>query len=198
MFFGTPAKAEIINFIAKSNVQTHKSNSMLWKKKKGEAVEESIRYTCRGINYLEIIELNGENLDSSKEELFEYFETQNKVYTKEEIELITSKLGYDIWNSFIWIDSRLANKGSMDITVLYRWPGVNNKTKEKEFLEEIKTILPKHLNHIDFYTRVDIENISQIVGFSVYDRSNWERFTQITLKTPENNQTIVYYKKAGN
>lgn len=195
IFFGTPATAEIINFISKSIVQPHKSNYMLWKKKKEEAVEESIRYTCRGINYLEIIELNGESLDSSKEELFEYFEKQQKVYTKEEIAIITSKLGFDIWNSFIWIDARFANKGTMDVRVLKRWLGVNDITKEPEFLAEINTVLPKYLNHHEFYNRVQIEKISQIVGFSVYDRSNWESFTQITLKIPEYNQTIVYYQK---
>lgn len=170
---------------------------MFWKKKKEDEKENPAMFTCRGINYLDVIELNGENLDSAKEELFDYFEKQKKVYTKEEIDIITSKLGYDIWNSFIWIDTRYADKGSMNIAVLYRWAGVNNKTKEKEFLEEIKFILPKHLNHVDFYTRVDIETISQIVGFSVYDRSDWKRFTQITLKIPENNQTIVYYKKSN-
>lgn len=169
---------------------------MLWKKKEKE-VSESI-YICEGINYLQVVEVNGENLDSVKEELFEYFKKANKVYSKSDIQLMTNKLEYDIWNSFIWKDISLKDQDrKVDIQLRYRWLGLNPELSVNDLLVNPTEVLTPHINLQDFYDRSQIENISQVVGFSVWDRSNWQHYIKTSVNYPVHNLSYEYYKRSN-
>jgi hypothetical protein len=178
---------------------------MFWKKKQEEVpkVEEKKSgegmYDCIGINYLDVIEIDGEDLDSVKEELFEKFKQMKKVFSRNDIEKITEKFGYDIWKSFIWVELPILQlNAKFSVNAKYRWLGIKKEYADKELyigIENPEELLKSKLNNKEFYNMVQIQNVSAEVGFSVFDRCNWQLFTETTRIYPT--ETFVYYTKSN-
>lgn len=162
----------------------------LFKKKKQEQpvqqVHEEIRYTCYGVNYTDVHEIEGEDMEPLKEELFEKFKQLNKVYKRSEIELITEKIGYDIWKSFHWFD--ITDKGVLQpqISVVYRWDDFKPGLLEEEHQKKQEQLIKRY----EFYTRTMIEDASMKQGYSVYDRNNWTSFTKTVFNMKEGEVTV--------
>lgn len=180
---------------------------MFWKKKESTPVQPAVqspvketatRYHCLGINYLDVIEIDGENLDEVKEELFAKFQQVKKIYTKVDIQKMTDLLGYDIWRSFIWIDSTIPQMNilkSQTMSIKERWLGLKDFDSD-ELLVDTNEALAGKLNKQDFYNRVQIQNVAQEVGFDVYNRSNWESYFHRKIDFTDRNLSFEYYKKS--
>lgn len=171
---------------------------MFWKKKKEEPapqVEEKKSgtgmYDCIAVNYLDVIEVDGENLDEVKEDLFKTLKEKKKVYSKADIQKMTDILHYDIWNAFIWAElPELQSTPKLSIKIKYRWLGAKNEFTDKV---DIDSKISKHLNNQDFYERTDVQNAAMKVGFDVWGYSDWQTYTETTRTFP--NRTILYYTK---
>lgn len=166
---------------------------MFWKKKEkpAEPVVE-IRYDCRGINYLDVIEVDGENLDSIKEESFEYLENAKKVYTRKDIDSLSQLTGFDVWNGLVWIDINELKNASIEVTLKYRWGGIKEGMNEG-LTVDANDAVKGLLNKLEFYTREEIEKVAEKVGFSVFDRSSWKMHT-ISIYKLKSGQKITCYK----
>ena len=169
---------------------------MLWKKK--EKIEET-KYFCKGINFLKVVEVNGENLDEVKKELFKKIKFGKKILSMNEIQSTTDILKFDIWNSFIWIDAKLLeegiNKKQTNGSTHYRWLGIKDIIIDVIEKEQNYKAISEHLNHQDFYLRTTIQDTAAKVGFDVFNRSNWESFTHTILEFPDNNLSYEFYGK---
>lgn len=166
---------------------------MFWKKKRSDEKNNDIRYECVGVNYLDIIDIDSKNIDKEREDFLLQIKQLNRVYKKTEIDKIGEGLGYDAWESYIWIDINLYPTRKISTKIRYRWLGVKNDMPE---IEEHTKLFSEHLNYRSFYSKVEIQDISQTVGASVFNRSNWQMFSKIDLTFPSADICYSYYEKA--
>ena len=139
----------------------------LFKKKESAKV---VKYTCLGVKYNEE-GISQADLDSCFE-VAEIFKT--KVYTPQDIQEINNRLGFDTNDYYVWIDNDLLNtpNNSVTIKLIYRYMGsklLSGEALEKAFLDKINPDL--------YYTRVDIENLSEEIGCDVFERNNFVSYT---------------------
>ena len=111
-----------------------------------------------------------------------------KIFTSDNLETISKKLGFDVKEYYFFIDNDdLKNKHyKANISILYRFKG-SKSISEIEIETLIKNIDPEL-----FYNRVDIENLSQKYGFSVFDRCQFESYTISTFTMDKEKKTIQF------
>lgn len=95
---------------------------------------------------------------------------------------ISEKLGFDIndYYAFIELTDATRKDPNTRIKSLYRYFGskkISEDFLEKEFSDKINPTL--------FYSRVDIENLSQKIECSVFDRNEFKSYIIINYLFPE-------------
>jgi len=157
-------------------------------KKKEIKPKVKTQYVCKAINYLQVLEVPDEN----KEHLFNYFEEKKKVYTLDDIKEISAKMGFDVWNSFIWLNIKHLNvyESKISVSIEYRLSSTTNA----DMIETIKD----HINLKSFYTRKDIQDVSRILGFDVFGNCIWESWRKTNLSYPNEGLSYQYYAKQPN
>ena len=143
---------------------------MLFKKK-----DNKLKYACYGVK-LQHSGMSQEDLESC----FEVFEKHfsNNVYSNENLNAISERLGFDVkdYYAFVGYTSSVELEKKISIKTLYRYGGsrmISSEESEKMFIEKINPNL--------FFSRVDIENLSQGIGCSVWDRNNFNSYTIVEM-----------------
>jgi uncharacterized protein (DUF2344 family) len=126
-----------------------------------------IKFICLGVKYLED-GISQEDLDSCFEIFAKVF--SKKIYTNEEIEEITKKLGFNIRDYYVFVDQTI-KLGKWQMISKYRWAG-SKKISEEELEQEFEKNISKELH----YSRVEIENLSKKIGCSVWDRTQFDLY----------------------
>jgi hypothetical protein len=111
-----------------------------------------------------------------------------KIFTSDNLETISKKLGFDIKEYYFFIDNEyFKNKAhKVTVSILYRFKG------SKFISEEEIEALIKNIDSELFYNRVDIENLSQQYGFSVFDRCQFESHTISTFTFDTDKKTVQF------
>lgn len=161
---------------------------MFWKKKKVETY-----YVAIGVNYNQLNEINGNSIIEDKENLFSQIEKIGNSFTKENIEILSDKVGYDVFNALIWIDTNVYNNPikNRSYRVCYQFKGFRLGLVPQEFQKPLLDKISQQL----FFTRTELETLSAEFGFSVYDRCEWNSVSIVTLTIPNINFEISYYQK---
>lgn len=155
----------------------------LFGKKQNDIV---VRYYPFGVK-VQFTEFSVEDLESC----FDFVKKlQPKVYTKDEINFISSKLGFDCEEYYVFIPEKmLVDKWtSIESRMLYLWKDVDPKAQcSDELCQKMKSILSKK----GFLSRADIENISRDIGCSVYDKNKWKQYYINQYKFPNGQSCSV-------
>lgn len=111
-----------------------------------------------------------------------------KVFTSDNLETISKKLGFDVKEYYFFIDNDdLKNKKyKASISTLYRFKGSKSISEI-----EIETLI-KNIDPEVFYNRVDIEKLSEKYGFSVFDRCQFESYIISTFIMDKDKKTIQF------
>lgn len=111
-----------------------------------------------------------------------------KIFTSDNLETISKKLGFDVKEYYFFVDNEdLKNKDyKATISILYRFKGSKSISED-----EIEALI-KNIDAELFYNRVDIENLSQKYGFSVFDRCHFESYT-ISTFTLYNEKKVIQF-----
>lgn len=127
-------------------------------------------FVCLGVKYKEE-GICPEDLDSCFEVFEKYF--SKRTYTQIDIDNIIKQFGFNIHDYYVFIDKRIADIPNKETKMswCYRWFG-----SKKISSEEMEKQIEANLSNEKQYTRVDIEKLSEKVGFSVYDRNNFVSF----------------------
>lgn len=172
---------------------------MFWKKKNKQeepapqAQDKPVTYNCDCINYTRIHEIEGEDMEPIKEELFEKLQSLNKVYTRADIDKMSDMIGYNIWEAFHWIPTDDYKGMRRRIDIVYRWEGAKPGLLEEEYINKQK----EHIKEKEFYKRSDIEKMSMKLGYSVWDRNEWMTFRMTTITYADGRDETTYTKQVS-
>ena len=122
------------------------------------------RLSCIGVRLKEY-GIEQEDLDSC----FELFEKtfSTKVYTIADINEISKRLGFDVNEYYVFIENEiLRSNKEISIKILYRYFGSKNISDL-----EIEKIFSEKIDKNLFFTRGDIQKLSESIGASVWDRN---------------------------
>lgn len=138
------------------------------------------KHVCMGIEYF-----NDEFKDiyDFLEQIFVKINT--KVYTVDEIKLMSSKFEFDFFKAFTWIPYQQTK--TKQISIINRLVKPND-TLDKDFKNNL-------LNVVGIYhplTRTNIQTISFNLGFDVYNNCEFKNIKKIIYQTKEGD--IVIYR----
>jgi hypothetical protein len=149
------------------------------------------KYTCLAVNYLdEINDAHGNSLDETKELLLR--KLRSKVLSKSEIDKISSVLGFDVWRGMVWCDTDiwLLKKHTTSIGLKYRLIGF-----DELITKEVRDIILKYLNYVDFYSEQDIRGIEQKLQIKIFQFASWQTFTEVKLHYLKSDIRFHFYWK---
>ena len=147
--------------------------------------KKKAQYCCLGVKHREE-GISPDDLESCFEVFEKYF--SKRIYTQEEIDEIIKKFGFNIHDYYVFVDQQITNSANKktSMKIYHRWFG-SNKISGEEIEKMIDENLSSELN----YTRVDIEKISEKVGFSIYDRNDFRSYLIAEYSFESNDE--VYY-----
>jgi hypothetical protein len=111
-----------------------------------------------------------------------------KIFTSDNLETISKKLGFNVREYYFFIDNQDLKKKeyNMMISILYRFEGSKSISED-----EVEALL-RNIDSELFYTRVDIEKLSRKYGFSIFDRCQFEPYTITTFTLKKGERTISF------
>ena len=163
--------------------------------------KKQLRYTMVAVNYdFQINLADIEDFDELREFLLDETTKAGKHYTRAEIDAVSKRLEYDLWEAFVWVENDLWEDylkqatgrrhkfhHSNDIQLVYKFKNIKTgATLSEQSLG---------INKRQLYTHGEIEKLSQSAGQPLWNSVEWEPFVRQHYCIVEKNLDLKFYKR---